>query len=342
MLRDEQHRDLMSAAEALLFVSDEPVSSARLADILEASPGEVDEALTLLAAEYMDENRGMQLREVAGGWRFYTHPAHHEIIERYVVSWDTHRMSQAALEALAIIAYHQPVTRAGVNAIRGVNSEGVVSSLVEKGLVREMGREKPGGAILYGTTRAFLERFGLKSVSDLPPLEDFAPDDESREYIRERLSGAGRDGDMRFDLDEDESADERPDVRIVLEGGGSVAEPVDSGDDERVDDAEGMSEVIGQAMTEKVDDYLGVDIEDVDGILDAYFGERDEGPSSIDEDEEDDAVDEEQDDDDIFDAVEDSEEDEPYVYEDEDEDEDDDELESDDADDDDDDIQIVE
>lgn len=339
MLRDEQHRDLMGAAEALLFVSDEPVSSARLADILEASPGEVDEALTLLAAEYMDENRGMQLREVAGGWRFYTHPAHHEIIERYVVSWDTHRMSQAALEALAIIAYHQPVTRAGINAIRGVNSEGVISSLVEKGLVREMGREKPGGAILYGTTRTFLERFGLKSVSDLPPLEDFAPDDESREYIRERLSGAGRDGDMRFDLDDEESASERPDVRIVLESGGSsVVEPVDSGDDERVDDAQGMSEVIGQAMTEKVDDYLGVDIEDVDGILDAYFGERDEEPASIDEDEEDDVIDEEQDDDDIFDAVEDAEEDEAYVYE----DEEDEEPDDDDDDDEDDDIQIVE
>lgn len=339
MLRDEQHRDLMGAAEALLFVSDEPVSSARLADILEASPGEVDEALTLLAAEYMDENRGMQLREVAGGWRFYTHPAHHEIIERYVVSWDTHRMSQAALEALAIIAYHQPVTRAGINAIRGVNSEGVISSLVEKGLVREMGREKPGGAILYGTTRTFLERFGLKSVSDLPPLEDFAPDDESREYIRERLSGAGRDGDMRFDLDDEESADERSDVRIVLESGGSsVVEPVDSGDDERVDDAQGMSEVIGQAMTEKVDDYLGVDIEDVDGILDAYFGERDEEPASTDEDEEDDVIDEEQDDDDIFDAVEDAEEDEAYVYE----DEEDEEPDDDDDDDEDDDIQIVE
>lgn len=145
MARDKQIADLMSAVEALLFVSDEPVSAARLADILEVGPVQVDEALVALAAEYRDENRGIQLREVAGGWRFYTHPAHNDVIERYVISWDTHRMSQAALEALAVIAYHQPVTRAMVNAIRGVNSESVVSSLVEKGLVREMGRDKPGG-----------------------------------------------------------------------------------------------------------------------------------------------------------------------------------------------------
>ncbi|MDD5892866.1 MAG: SMC-Scp complex subunit ScpB, partial [Coriobacteriaceae bacterium] len=135
MARDEAHAELMGAAEALLFVSDEPVSSAKLAAILEISPVEMDEVLTELAAEYADENRGMQLREVAGGWRFYSHPAYHDLIERYVISWDTRRLSQAGLEVLAIIAYHQPVTRAGINAIRGVNSEGVVSSLVEKGLV---------------------------------------------------------------------------------------------------------------------------------------------------------------------------------------------------------------
>lgn len=173
MARDERYADLMSAAEALLFVSDEPVSAARLSEILDVAAREIDEALVALAAEYMDENRGIQLREVAGGWRFYTHPAYHEAIERYVVSWDTHRMSQAALEALAVIAYHQPVTRATVNAIRGVNSESVVSSLVEKASCARWAVINREVRSSMGTTRTFLERFGLKSVKDLPPLEDF-------------------------------------------------------------------------------------------------------------------------------------------------------------------------
>lgn len=254
MARDEAHAELMGAAEALLFVSDEPVSSAKLAAILEISPVEMDEVLTELAAEYADENRGMQLREVAGGWRFYSHPAYHDLIERYVISWDTRRLSQAGLEVLAIIAYHQPVTRAGINAIRGVNSEGVVSSLVEKGLVREMGRDDaPGNAILYGTTRSFLERFGLKSVKDLPPLEDFAPDEESREYIRERLSGMDEQRrQMSFD-EEDELGERGLDVRLVNADGGARVEEVDRGDDERHDDPEALAAIIGSAITEKAD-----------------------------------------------------------------------------------------
>ena len=106
------------AIEALLFVTDEPVSAPRIAKILEAEISEVNRALTELAEEYRESERGFQLREVAGGWRLYTHPAYHDAIEQYVLSWDTRRLSQAALEALAVIAYHQPVTRAGVNAIR--------------------------------------------------------------------------------------------------------------------------------------------------------------------------------------------------------------------------------
>lgn len=180
---------IRGAVEALLFVSDEPVSAARLARTLEASPGEVESVLADLAEEYREQNRGFQLREVAGGWRMYTHPAHHDVIEAYVLSWDTRRLSQAALEALAVIAYHQPVTRAGVNAVRGVNSEGVVSSLIEKGLVREVGRDRnQGNAILYGTTRTFLEKFGLKDIADLPPLAEFAPDEDTERAIRDRLS----------------------------------------------------------------------------------------------------------------------------------------------------------
>ena len=182
-------RSLSGALEALLFVSDEPVSAVRLAKLLDASPGAVESALANLAEEYREADRGFQLREVAGGWRFYTHPAHHDVIERYVLSWDTRRLSQAALEAMSVVAYHQPVTRQGINAVRGVNSEGVVASLVEKGLVREVGRDKnAGNAILYGTTLNFLEKFGLKDISELPPLEEFEPDEVTESAIRDRLS----------------------------------------------------------------------------------------------------------------------------------------------------------
>jgi segregation and condensation protein B len=189
-------QQLTGAVEALLFVSDEPVSAARLARVLESAPGEIETVLTELAQQYREQERGFQLREVAGGWRLYTHPAHHEVIEQYVLSWDTRKLSQAALEALAVIAYHQPVTRAGVNAVRGVNSEGVVASLIEKGLVREVGRDKnQGNAILYATTRTFLEKFGLKDLSELPPLEEFAPDMDTEAAIRDRLSGGGSEPD---------------------------------------------------------------------------------------------------------------------------------------------------
>jgi segregation and condensation protein B len=200
---------LRGAIEALLFVSDEPVASSRLAKILEVPPAETESALKALSAEYAAEERGFQLREVAGGWRLYTHPAYHDQVEEYVLSWDTRKLSQAALEALAVIAYHQPVSRQGVNAVRGVNSEAVISSLIEKGLVREAGRDRNvGNAILYGTTRVFLERFGLKDLSELPPLEEFAPDPETERSIRERLNALeGSVLDFDDDLDPEEEAD---------------------------------------------------------------------------------------------------------------------------------------
>jgi len=198
-------RVLRGTLEALLFVTDEPLPASRVAKLLERSEADVVSALAELAAEYEHDERGFQLREVAGGWRLYTHPAHHDVIENYVLSWDTRRLSQAALEALAVIAYHQPVTRAGVNAVRGVNSEGVVASLVEKGLVREVGRDKnQGNAIIYGTTRTFLEKFGLKDLNELPPLAEFAPDLETQDAIRDRLSGGSQ---PRLDLDGREAAE---------------------------------------------------------------------------------------------------------------------------------------
>lgn len=181
---------LKGALEAMLLVSSDPVSAPALASILSITPGECASLLAELQVEYQEKNRGIQLREVAGGWRLFTHPAFHEQVEALVLSWDTQRLSQAALETLAVIAYHQPVTREMVKGIRGVNSDGVISSLVDKGLVRELGRDpQHGQAIIYGTTSVFLEKFGLRSTKDLPNLEQFAPDEQSRQFIRERLSG---------------------------------------------------------------------------------------------------------------------------------------------------------
>lgn len=220
-----ENSGIKGALEALLFVSDEPVPSSRLAKVLEVATAEVDDELKALAAEYAAEERGFQLREVAGGWRMYTHPAYHQQVEEYVLSWDTRRLSQAALEALAVVAYHQPVTRQGVNAVRGVNSEAVISSLIEKGLVREAGRDKnAGNAILYGTTRTFLERFGLKDLSELPPLEEFAPDPETERAIRERLNAL--DGSL-LDMDDDlEEDDDLEDGELDIE------EPATRGEDD--------------------------------------------------------------------------------------------------------------
>ena len=185
--------DITGPIEALLFVSDEPVGALTIADMLGADLKRVESALDAIRVRLESEDRGIQLREVAGGWRFYTHPRHHDLIEKYVLSWDTRKLSQAALETLAVIAYNQPITRSGVTSVRGVNSDSPINSLVEKGLVREAGRDKnaPGQPILYATSRSFLEKFGLASVRDLPNLEDFAPDEQSRELIRERL-GATR------------------------------------------------------------------------------------------------------------------------------------------------------
>lgn len=189
MFQGLQESQLPGALEALLFVTDEPVGTIALADMLEVEPADVERALVDLRARFEDEERGVQLREVAGGWRLYTHPVYHELVEKYVLSWDTRKLSQAAMETLAIVAYSQPVTRAGVASVRGVNSDSSINSLVEKGLVREAGTaDAPGNPVLYATTRAFLEKFGLRSVADLPDLDQFAPDDDTRAFIRERLS----------------------------------------------------------------------------------------------------------------------------------------------------------
>lgn len=192
---------LKGAIEAMLFVTDEPVSILTFSDMLDVEPEQIQDALVSLQRQLEEDERGIQLREVAGGWRLYSHPRYHDLIERYVVSWDTRKLSQAALETLAVVAYCQPITRNGVASVRGVSSDSPINSLVEKGLLREAGtQDAPGNPTLYATTRTFLEAFGLRSIADLPPLETFAPDEETRIFISERLNVV-RPEDERYEFD---------------------------------------------------------------------------------------------------------------------------------------------
>ncbi len=295
---DLEHLDsdsLKAALESLLLVSSDAVPATEFAKALGVAPGEAAAALADLAAEYSDANRGFQLREVAGGWRLFTHPAHHDLVEQYVLSWDTRRLSQAALETLAVIAYHQPVTREGVKAIRGVNSDGVISSLRDKGLVREVGHEgERSRAILYGTTQRFLENFGLKGLRDLPPLEDFAPDEESKQFIRERLSGRAISSTL------EEAASDIDDERELIDT--DLDEDDASFDDaatDEVEDAE-KSTATSDAVSGMLADALeGSDDEDVDDE-DVFAGEEAE-PEDVDDADADDESDE--DDDDEIDEV---------------------------------------
>lgn len=168
--------ELRKAVEAILLVVSEPVDANTLAQVLEVPTEEVTATLHTLRAEYVDDGRGFVLREAGGGWRLYTDPGARAYVERFVVHGQTARLSQAALETLAIIAYKQPVTRSQISEIRGVDADGAVRSLVSRGLVTELGRDpSPGQPLLYGTSREFLERLGLSDVSELPTLPVLAP-----------------------------------------------------------------------------------------------------------------------------------------------------------------------
>lgn len=169
-------KDLHRQLEAILFVADEPVPLTQLAQVTETAKDEVTQALEDLRAGFEASGRGVTLRDVAGGWRMYTHPDVAPYVEKFVRAVQHPRLTQAALETLAIIAYKQPVSRLQVASIRGVDSDGVVTTLEHRGLVREIGRDPgPGQAILYGTTDVFLERMGFGSLADLQPIASMLP-----------------------------------------------------------------------------------------------------------------------------------------------------------------------
>ena len=167
---------LAASLEAILMVVDEPVPAIMLAQVLERPRDEIAATLTALAAGYDADQRGFQLREVAGGWRYYTREECAPVVERFVRDGQEVRLTQAALETLAVVAYRQPVSRARVSAVRGVNCDGVMRTLTLRGLVEEAGTERETGAILYRTTGYFLERLGLAGLDDLPELAPFLPD----------------------------------------------------------------------------------------------------------------------------------------------------------------------
>ena len=163
--------------EAILLVADEPVPAAVLAEIVGARLTEVEELLVDLAGEYARDGRGFVLRAIAGGWRLYTNPGATPAVEAYLRAGQQSRLTRAALETLAVIAYRQPVTRFQVAAIRGVNVDGVFRTLSSRGLIQEVGSDPgPGQAILYGTTPAFLEQLGLNDLDQLPPIKDYLPE----------------------------------------------------------------------------------------------------------------------------------------------------------------------
>jgi segregation and condensation protein B len=168
--------ELRPALEAVLMVADQPLDHLTLASAVGHPPEEVAQALAGLAAEYDEQGRGFELRHVAGGWRYYTREELAPVVEQFVLDGQQARLTQAALETLAVVAYKQPVSRARVSAVRGVNVDGVMRTLLARGLVEEAGHDEETTATLYRTTSYFLERIGVTSLAELPELAPLMPD----------------------------------------------------------------------------------------------------------------------------------------------------------------------
>ena len=181
--------ELRPALEAILMVSDEPLDRVRLASVVGHPVADVEDALRALAGEYTAEGRGFELRAVAGGWRFYSRPEFAAVVESFVLDGQQARLTQAALETLSVVAYKEPVSRARVSAIRGVNVDGVIRTLLSRGLVEECGHDEHSGANLYRTTSYFLERIGITSLDELPELAPYLPDMDDLEDELASMAG---------------------------------------------------------------------------------------------------------------------------------------------------------
>jgi segregation and condensation protein B len=181
--------NVAGALEALLLLAAEPVTEFELAQAVGVPESVVAETLTELVAFYTETGRGFELRQVGGGWRYYTREEYADLITRSVVEGQQSRLSQAALETLAVVAYTQPISRARVSAVRGVNVDGVMRTLLARGLIEEAGHDSESGAVLFATTSYFLERMGLKTLEDLPPLAPQLPEVEELEAELGQLAG---------------------------------------------------------------------------------------------------------------------------------------------------------
>ncbi len=193
-MRDDA--SLEQRLEAMLTVALEPISAGELADVADADVAQVESVLRALRAEYVEDRRGFQLAELASGWVMQSSPDVAQWVTRFANRDVSHRLSSAALETLAIIAYRQPISRAQITALRGVNVDGVVRLLEQRGYIEEVGRAPgPGQSILYGTTELFLDRMGLAAIGDLPPIEDFLVPLETAEALVAEMSSVGDDLD---------------------------------------------------------------------------------------------------------------------------------------------------
>lgn len=168
--------ELRPALEAVLMIADQPLNHLTLAQAVGHPPTDVEAALLALAAEYTEQGRGFELRNVGGGWRYFTREAYAPVVEEFVLDGQQARLTQAALETLAVVAYRQPVSRSRVSAIRGVNVDGVVRTLLTRGLIEEAAIDASSGAVLYRTSSYFLERMGLTDLSELPEIAPFLPE----------------------------------------------------------------------------------------------------------------------------------------------------------------------
>jgi segregation and condensation protein B len=190
--------EIRSALEAILFVAETPITSQELAEVVEAPVAEVESTLESIERELTDRGGGFILRQIAGGWRLYTAPDMLPYVERFSASERATRLSNAALETLAVVAYKQPVSRGQIAEVRGVDSERALHTLERRGLVREIGTAPgPGQAILYGTTELFLEKLGVNSPHDLPPLADHVPPAEIVETLERPFRPEGSSNDSR-------------------------------------------------------------------------------------------------------------------------------------------------
>lgn len=187
--------DLRPALEAVLMVADQPLDHLTLASAVGHPPADVEAALAALAAEYDEDGRGFELRNVGGGWRFFSREAYAAAVERFVLDGQQARLTQAALETMAVVAYKQPISRSRISAIRGVNVDGVVRTLVTRGLLGEVGVDSSSGAILYGTTSYFLERLGLAGLDELPEIAPMLPDLDDMEEPEFAASAGAADGE---------------------------------------------------------------------------------------------------------------------------------------------------